>query len=176
MVLIGHSQGGLLARLMVTDSGTRLWDNAINVPLSEVQMTPEMRELAETTIFFKPLPFVTRVVFIARPHHGSFRVSRFVLDIIRRVVTLPISVVKGIGDIVEQNPDAVPAALKNVPTAVENMRPGHRFIRTLSASPTADGVMTHSIIAVLGEGPLSSKTDGVVTYESAHLEGVASEK
>src|SRR5262249_8032404 len=27
MVLIGHSQGGLLARLMVTDSGDRFWHN-----------------------------------------------------------------------------------------------------------------------------------------------------
>ena len=35
---------------------------------------------------------------------------------------------------------------------------------------------THSIIAVLGEGPVSGKTDGVVAYESAHLDGVASEK
>ena len=34
----------------------------------------------------------------------------------------------------------------------------------------------HSIIAVLGEGPVSGKTDGVVAYESAHLDGVESEK
>jgi hypothetical protein len=37
-------------------------------------------------------------------------------------------------------------------------------------------VTVHSIIAVLGEGPVSGKTDGVVAYESAHLDGVASEK
>ena len=41
MVLIGHSQGGLLARLMVTDSGTRFWDNVSKVPLSELKVTPE---------------------------------------------------------------------------------------------------------------------------------------
>jgi hypothetical protein len=34
----------------------------------------------------------------------------------------------------------------------------------------------HSIIAVLGEGPISGKTDGVVAYESAHIEGVESAK
>ncbi len=41
-------------------------------------------------MFFKPLPYVTRVVFIATPHQGSFRVSTFVLNVVRRVVTLPI--------------------------------------------------------------------------------------
>ena len=58
MVLIGHSQGGLLARLMVTDSGTRFWDNVSKVPVSELKVTPEMRELLESTMFFMPLPFV----------------------------------------------------------------------------------------------------------------------
>jgi hypothetical protein len=36
--------------------------------------------------------------------------------------------------------------------------------------------MVHSIIAVRGEGPITSGNDGVVAYESAHLDGVASEK
>jgi hypothetical protein len=37
-------------------------------------------------------------------------------------------------------------------------------------------VTTHSIVAVLGSGPVSGKTDGVVAYESAHFDGAASEK
>jgi hypothetical protein len=30
-------------------------------------------------------------------------------------------------------------------------------------------------MAVLGDGPITGKTDGVVAYESAHIDGVASE-
>jgi pimeloyl-ACP methyl ester carboxylesterase len=178
MVLIGHSQGGLLARLMVTDSGTRFWDSVSRVPLSELKVTPEQRELLESAFFFKPLPFVNRVIFIATPHRGSFRVTGFVLNLVRRLVTLPVTLVKGLGDLVEQNRDAIISrdALKGVPNAVENMRPGNSFIRTLSSSPIAPGVKVNSIIAVLGEGPLTSLGDGVVRYESAHLEGVESEK
>jgi pimeloyl-ACP methyl ester carboxylesterase len=177
MVLIGHSQGGLLARLMVTDSGTRFWDNVSKVPLSELKVTPEQRELFESAFFFKPLPFVTRVIFIATPHRGSFRATGFVLDIVRRLVTLPITVVKGITDVLQQNPHAMSGvALNRVPTAVDNMSPNTRFIRTLSTSPIATGVKVNSIVAVLGEGPLTGLGDGVVRYESAHLEGVESEK
>jgi pimeloyl-ACP methyl ester carboxylesterase len=177
MVLIGHSQGGLLARLMVTESGTRFWDNVSKVPLAEIKTSPENRELLESTMFFAPLPFVKEVIFIATPHRGSFRVSTFVQDIVRRLVTLPITVVKGVTDVVRENPDAVSRyAIERVPTAVDNMLPGSPFVRALSASPIAPGVTTHSIVAVLGEGPLTGRTDGVVSYTSAHLAGVASEK
>ena len=71
----------------------------------------------------------------------------------------------------------VPLKIRSgIPTAIDNMRPGHRFVQTLAASPLAPGVVTHSIIAVRGEGPIMSGNDGVVAYESAHLDGVASEK
>jgi hypothetical protein len=55
------------------------------------------------------------------------------------------------------------------------MTPGNFFIRTLSALPVAPGIQAHSIIAVKGDGPLEEGSDGVVSYESARLDGVASE-
>jgi hypothetical protein len=174
VVLIGHSQGGMLTRLMVTDSGTRFWDAASRKSFDEIKADPELREQLRKTMFFKPLPYVTRVVFIATPHQGSFRVSTFVLNLVRRVVTLPIRLAKEMKNLVEQNPDLL--MTDEVPTAVDNMRPGNRFVKTLSASPIADGVVAHSIVAVEGDGPISSLGDGVVLYQSAHLEGVASEK
>ena len=177
LVLVGHSQGGLLTRLMVTDSGTRFWDASIKVPLAQLEVTPATRALLEQTMFFAPLPCVTRVVFIATPHGGSFRVSSFVLDLVRRLVTLPVTVVKGVNELAQSNPNAVSLkALGGIPTAVDNMRPGQRFVRTLSASPLAPGVTAHSIIAVRGEGPITSGNDGVVAYESAHLDEAVSEK
>jgi hypothetical protein len=176
MVLIGHSQGGLLTRLTVTDSGTRFWQNASSLPFSELKAPPETRQLLQDTMFFEPVPFVTRVVFVATPHRGSFRVSRLVLNLVRRLVTLPTTVVKGIGDIARLNPEPLVLTSGAIPTAVDNMSPNHPFIQKLSSSPIAPGVTAHSIIAVLGEGPVTGQTDGVVAYESAHLEGVASEK
>ena len=48
--------------------------------------------------------------------------------------------------------------------------------KALAASPISNGVRAHSIIAVFGDGPLTGQTDGVVRYDSAHLDGVASKK
>jgi hypothetical protein len=55
------------------------------------------------------------------------------------------------------------------------MQPSNPVLRTLAALPIAPGVTAHSIIPVLGDGPPQEGADGVVRYESAHLEGVASE-
>jgi hypothetical protein len=55
------------------------------------------------------------------------------------------------------------------------MTPGNPFLRTLADIPVAPGVAAHSIIAVRGSGPPETGSDGVVSYASAHIEGVESE-
>jgi pimeloyl-ACP methyl ester carboxylesterase len=174
MVLIGHSQGGLLVRLMVSDSGSKFWDANADVPFSDAKLSDATRALVERTMFFEPLQFVKRVVFVATPHGGSFRVGTFVLTLVRKLVTLPLTVVKGIQEAAREG--LVTKALARIPTAVDNMRPGSTFIETLATMPIAPGVAAHSIIAVQGRGGPAGLNDGVVAYESAHIEGVESEK
>ncbi|HSE04185.1 MAG TPA: hypothetical protein VLK35_08565 [Methylomirabilota bacterium] len=177
MVVMGHSQGGLLTRLMVTESGHRFWANASTVPLEDLKMVPETRALVQRTMFFSPVPSVKRVVFLATPHRGSFRVGAFVQGAVRRLVTLPATLVRQFGDILERNPDLLAhVGGRRLPTAVDNMLPGHPFVRALSASPMAAGVPAHSIVAVQGRGDPLGLNDGVVAYRSAHLDGVESEK
>jgi len=48
---------------------------------------------------------VTRVVFIATPHRGSFRVTTFVRSLVRRLVTLPSTVVQGLAEVAQSNPN-----------------------------------------------------------------------
>src|SRR5262245_48974943 len=62
-----------------------------------------------------------------------------------------------------------------IPTPVENMWPGKPLIRSRATIPVAPGVPAHSIIAVKGDGPPEKGNDGVVAYESAHVDGVESE-
>jgi hypothetical protein len=96
---------------------------------------------------------------------------------VRRLVTLPVPLVRNFRDIVQGNPE-VARQLKgrHLPTAVDNMLPSNPFVRALSASPLAAGVPAHSIVAVQGAGNPLGLNDGVVAYRSAHLEGVASER
>jgi hypothetical protein len=55
------------------------------------------------------------------------------------------------------------------------MAPGSPFEQALNSLPIAPGIVAHSIISVDGDGPYETGNDGVVEYQSAHIDGVASE-
>src|SRR4029434_1224335 len=44
MVLIGHSQGGLLAKMLSVDTGDKLWDRISKVPLLELRLSVRSEE------------------------------------------------------------------------------------------------------------------------------------
>ena len=100
MVLIGHSQGGLLAKLTVVDSGTRFWDNVSETPFEALRVSDETRAILRRSLFVTPLPFVNRVVFVATPHRGS-DVAGFLVERLRWLVawalTLPPSLIRVTG-------------------------------------------------------------------------------
>ena len=90
MVLIGHSQGGLLVKMQAISSGDRIWNAVARKPLAELQLSDETRDLLQRGLFVEPLPEVSRVVFICTPHRGSFMAGRQVIaNVIRWLVTLP---------------------------------------------------------------------------------------
>ena len=71
MVIVGHSMGGILAHMVVSDSGREVWDGALSVPPEGLRASPATRAALDQLLFFHPLPYVRRVVFIATPHRGS---------------------------------------------------------------------------------------------------------
>ncbi|TME68619.1 MAG: hypothetical protein E6I48_16650 [Chloroflexi bacterium] len=177
MVVIGHSQGGLLTKLTAVDTGSRLWNSISRIPLAELPASEDFRTLLGRAMFVQPLPFVRRVVFVATPHRGSFRTGAWVNGLLRRLVRLPGNLVLMSRDTLSQGRGAFYAArtTARIPTAAENMTPGNPFLEGLAAIRVADGVPYHSIIAVQGDGPPEEGNDGVVAYRSAHLDGAASE-
>jgi hypothetical protein len=176
MVVLGHSQGGLLAKLTAVDTGPRLWDAVSRVPLADVRGSENFRTLLERALFVTPVPSVRRLIFVATPHRGSFRAGGWVNGFLRRLMRLPGNLVALSGEVLKQEGVFYAArTTARLPTAVENMTPNNPFLKGLSTIPVAPGVPFHSIIAVQGEGLAQLGNDGVVTYESAHLDGAASE-
>jgi pimeloyl-ACP methyl ester carboxylesterase len=177
MVVIGHSQGGLLTKATVVESGNRFWDNISKKPLDELRMSDSTRELLRKALFFHPVPEVRRVVFLATPHHGSYVAGSWVAHQLARLVRAPFDLTKGFGEALTGNRDAL--ILKEnearIPTSVDNMTPGNRFVRTLVTIPVTAGVTAHSIIPISDGVIAPGAGDGVVKYESAHIDGVESE-
>jgi pimeloyl-ACP methyl ester carboxylesterase len=176
MVVIGHSQGGLLTKLTAIDSGTRFWDNVSKTPLDQLTLEPETKELLQRSLFFTPLPFVKRVIFISTPHRGSYQAALRLGRLSSWLVSLPADLTKRTLNVITQNQDKLLVQkMEKLPTSVDNMNPSHPFIKTLASIPVAEGITAHSIIPVLGDGPITSGNDGIVEYQSAHIEGVESE-
>lgn len=177
MVVIGHSQGGLLTKLSAVDSGDRFWRNVSRRTFAETDLDPEQREVLERSFFFSPLPFVKRVVFIATPHRGSYLTLERVARWVANLVQVPNALSQLTYDFIARNEeDLLIRRLDRAPTALDNMTPGNPFLKTLLALNIAPGVSAHSIIAVQGDGPAEDGADGVVKYKSAHLANVASER
>ena len=175
MMVMGHSQGGLLTRMSVTDSGMALW--AFSVSPEELDVSLETRDLLTRALIIKPLPFVKEVIFVATPHRGSYQALGILGNLASWLVNMPGRFAKLSFDILTlQKQGIFLGPFSGIPTSITNMNPNNRFIQSLSAIPIADGVVAHSIIAVEGDGPPEKGDDGVVKYTSAHIDGVASEK
>jgi pimeloyl-ACP methyl ester carboxylesterase len=174
MVLIGHSQGGLLVKMTAISTGSKLWDGVAQKPLDDLKLSAASREDLRTMMFFEPLPFVERVVFMSTPQRGSFQARNAVADLFRRLVTLPVGVAKTGKDLVTGNRDAFRVPVSGDITSLDNMNPLRPFIRALAEIPVVPRVHVHSIIAVQGNGPLEKEDDGVVAYKSAYIDGAES--
>jgi pimeloyl-ACP methyl ester carboxylesterase len=176
MIVMGHSQGGLLTRMLVVDSGDAFWRNLSSKPFDQVKMSDETRQLLQDALFVKPLPFVERVVFVATPHRGSYVAGSWFAHQGARLISMPLTITKTLTDFATINKDALAiSATRGSPTAVDNLTPGNPFVKTLSSLPIAPNVAVNSIIPVDGDPPYSGKNDGVVEYDSAHIEPVESE-
>jgi pimeloyl-ACP methyl ester carboxylesterase len=172
MVLIGHSQGGLLVKMQAISSGDRLWNAASKKPFDEMVLSDKTRDLLRRGMFVEPVPEVSRVVFICTPHRGSFVAGRSIIaNVTRKMLSLPFALT-GVAADLARNPGT---ASMVIPSAVDNMSPRHHFIRALQEIPVTPSIPVNSIVAVEGNGPVEEGDDGVVKYSSAHITPVESE-
>jgi pimeloyl-ACP methyl ester carboxylesterase len=176
MVIIGHSQGGLVARMTAITSGEHFWQGISRRPIDDLDVSEETRSLLRKTFFFEPLPFVRQLVFIATPHRGSHVAEGSIANLFARFVQLPQTIATATAELAAGNPDALAFDPRRpVFGSVYGMRPGSRLVTALEETSIDPRVRTHSIIPIRGDLPPDGQSDGFVRYESAHLDGVESE-
>ena len=109
MVVIGHSQGGLLTKMIAIEFGSKIWDAFSNRPVDELPVKPETKALLKELLFVHPLPFVETVVFISTPHGGSYQASLTAVRLFTRLVTLPLTIAGAAADVINNAALAVKA-------------------------------------------------------------------
>jgi pimeloyl-ACP methyl ester carboxylesterase len=188
MVLVGHSMGGLVSKLLTVDSGDGFWKLVSHEPFESLKARPETRDEIERMFFFAPVPGVERVVFIATPHHGSKLSPSLPGKLAAELVELPKSLRQAAHELVQENPGSGTAGYGtgDLPTSLDLLAPGAPALEVLAERPCVAGVHFHSIIgqAPAGDplrqvgyvlGQTDRRSDGVVPYSSAHIDGVESE-
>jgi pimeloyl-ACP methyl ester carboxylesterase len=176
ITLIGHSQGGLLAKMLVINPGDRLWNGIGLPPLDSLNLSPKSKALAKAMLFNTPMPEVKRVIFLSTPQHGSFVAGFSLAGMVAKFVKLPVDFTSAAAEAFGGNGRvAFVGDRKMVIGSISGMSPRSPFIQTLAAIPVAPGIHAHSIISVSTKGPVTLGNDGVVSYQSAHITGVDSE-
>lgn len=177
MVLVGHSMGGLLSHAMVVESGDGFWQLNTDRPFDErLQGPTKVLDELKRYMFFQPLPFVRRVVFLGTPHRGSDLSRGFVGRVSAGLINDPDHIADLLAQIVKQNPGAFDRRhFRRLPSSIETLETNGDMLLALLAMKPGPGVAFHSIIGSLRPVPLKNTTDGIVSYSSSHFDGAASE-
>ena len=174
MVLLGHSMGGVLSHFMSVSSGDQLWRLNSDRSFDEINGPKNILGELYRLLFFEPLPFVARIVFLATPHRGSDMSRGMVGRVGAGLINDPDYIAKLLYQLIKENPDAFDRRrFRRFPTSIETLEPNSPILMALLAMKPAPGIAYHSIIGSLRPGPKDQTTDGVVPYRSAYLEGVS---
>ncbi len=135
MVLIGHSMGGVIARLLVSTSGERMWNDLLAGRDLSGERGARIRERLQPLLRFAPLPQVDRAIFIAAPHRGTTfaegRIGRLVGGLIRLPAALLARFTEVMRDIAGDH--GVPQRL---PNGIDNLRDTDPFVRVAAELPS----------------------------------------
>src|SRR5512132_3155392 len=180
IVLVGHSMGGIISRLMVTDSGgDKLWRYFFGKPPAQTKLSPDTKALLEEALIFKPRRDVARLIFISTPHRGSVIAENPIGRIGSSLIRKSVQYMNGGREILQASvvqEDPTVMKLNRLPNSIDTLAPNDPFLKEINTLPMAKRIPYHSIIGDRGCGDTPNSSDGVVPYWSSHLDGAESEK
>jgi len=176
VVLIGHSMGGMICRLMITDAGDKIWRDLFGTSPAKTPLAGDGRKLLEESLVFNHRPDVQRAIFISTPHRGSRFASGWIGRIGSGLVRTPrlfTPIYQEMKPLLVDDPTAT--AFKRMPNSVDTLEPNDRFVLAVNKLPITPGISYHSIMGDRGRGNTPNSSDGIVPYWSSHVDGAQSE-
>lgn len=185
MVLVGHSMGGLVSRLLTIDGGEDFWRLVSPVAFKDLRLHPTTRDELRRTFYFERQPFVTRAIFLGTPHRGSKLSPSLIGRLGAYLAGIPQELRETAHDILEENPELAQSLKPRKITSVDLLAPDAPALQLIAHRPRPASVRYHSVIGITSRrslllerlfgGGYCQPSDGVVPYSSAHLEDVDSE-
>lgn len=172
MVIVGHSMGGLLTRMMVQRNEGDLMQSWLGVSVDTLDVTEDEKAILKKVERFEPLPSVKRVVFLAAPHRGAKMAQGVIGRYGDKISSTPGYLLEAL----EGTLETVGLDKKDLPSGIDNLRMDSPFMASFNNLPMTPEVPFHSIIGNKKAADTPGGTDGIVAYKSSHLAGAASEK
>ena len=135
-VLIGHSMGGMISRLMITDAGDKIWRSFFGTPPAQTPLTAESYRRLKAVFVFNHCPEISRVVFITTPHRGSALATNWIGRFGASLVKPPRSFKPLYAEV---KPllvhDSTVAPFNRIPNGVDTLEPNDRFVPSSQQDP-----------------------------------------
>ena len=178
-VLVGHSMGGVIARLLVSEAD-------ITQPAFEIVKNTHLAKFRDNPLFksrlqMQPIPNFSRAIFLATPHQGTDYADRWHTKLARKIIRIPSAFLGAFADTIQGEiglsdfmHEVGRDLIQNGPSDLSEKS---RFTALTKDIKPVPGLIFHSIIGNNTESKDENvMTDGVVSYKSAYLEGAASTK
>lgn len=173
-VLIGHSMGGVIARLLCAQSTPEVWSAAFTAPMDSLHAEATDLATLKSVFEFKPYPGFDEIIFMAAPQRGSPSAEGLLGRLVGLLAWRHIEEMAGLMRVVAQNPKAIQPALQSIfqsghITSITSLRPDEPVTLADEKLMPAAGVRYDTIAGVLpGVAPPG---DGYVPLSSALLPG-----
>jgi pimeloyl-ACP methyl ester carboxylesterase len=182
IVVIGHSMGGMITRLLLTDSGNKIWDTFFAKPPEEIPFSDAARKLITRTLIFDAQPHISRALFMSPSNRGSDMATDFFGRLGSMLVGNPISQNEVSKELYSHiRPEARAHGRHRLPNGIDMLDPDNLFLNTVNSIPLKAGIPFHSLLGDRGKGghldhTKPSSSDGIVPYWSSHTAGAESER
>jgi len=179
-VLIGHSMGGIISRLLVSDAD--ISKQALELMNNRQQTRLRKHPVIGERLKMKPIENFDRAIFLAAPHRGTDYADRWFTLAARKIIKLPATFLTTLADTLTSDDVDLKDFVKTLTNDVIQNGPSDlskksKFMELTASIPPEKGLVFHSIMGNITKSDDPNViTDGIVPYKSAHLDGAVSEK
>ena len=178
-VLVGHSMGGVIARLMVSnaDISQDAFKLVQNTRIEQFKDKP----LFQARLQMQPIPNFSRAIFLATPHRGTEYANRWHTKLARKIIRVPGAFLGAFADTL-QGEIGLKEFVKElghdlIQNGPSDLSENSKFNALTKNIQPYTGFKFHSIIGnTVDTTEPQLMSDGIVSYESAYLQGAVSNK
>ncbi len=177
MVVLGHSLGGPIARILTTHSDDFVEQAIFNVPLDSIRLSEISRAQINRSIHFEPVPEIKRVVYLCGTMKGSTLADQVEGRILSRIIPRRSALEAFHHEVLTQNGPLVlnPRFQRRPPSSIDNQSPKSVILKAINQLRRSPDVAIHSIQAnatpVL---TVPASSDLLVSFKSSYIDEASS--